>query len=455
MKNHIKYISQLLGFILFVILGSYSAHSQNISASFTDGGIVLSANRSISYCDIKFMDYESLDVVFGNATDISGQGTLIRMATEYGWYLWDGSPTNGPLNEFILIEYTGVFPQETHIIVEYNYITDTIQLVKNFSISLSDLEFCEGSAPILEPAFEGTAQSYLWSTGETTPSIIPQTDGTYSVTVASTNGEVSSASSEVTIHSLPNINDEDIQECLMPNLILSPGSYDTYLWDDNTTEPIRTVNSIGIYSVVVGETNEFGCSNSGTKTYHVNNAPHITLEDTTVCLTIEGGESSFILAPQNIEGFNCLWSNGSTNSYIEINTSGLYWVAVSNSSGCTTTDSANIRVQNFRYGDLDMSGEPRSIGESMIDATILKNLIYNPGLIYQFELNAGRTAYLYQRIRSTPIYEVSLCWEKAGDVDGISGLTPNDASVMREYAIRHNLPDPSYPGFPVLQNQQQ
>ena len=105
-----------------------------------------------------------------------------------------------------------------------------------------------GSAPVID-AGEGYL-SYLWSTGETTPSIVPDGPGTYSVTVTT---EACTATDEVTVTEdfvAPIELGEDDDLCDGTVIVLDAGAgYNDYTWQDGTTGPSYTVFEGGAYTV--------------------------------------------------------------------------------------------------------------------------------------------------------------------------------------------------------------
>lgn len=123
-----------------------------------------------------------------------------------------------------------------------------------------DAAFCAGET------FELTTGqpdlNHVWSTGETTTEITVNQTGVYSVTVDNDYCFISDAVT-VVFNPLP-IDPQfpDTAYCFeMPPYeavlnALNPGS--TYLWDDGSTQALRTITSEGLYNVTI--TTPFGCS---------------------------------------------------------------------------------------------------------------------------------------------------------------------------------------------------
>jgi PKD repeat protein len=64
-------------------------------------------------------------------------------------------------------------------------------------------------------------------------------------------------------------------------------------------------------------------------------------EDIYIC----EGDPTYLLDAGEHESY--LWSDGSTNRFLDVSASGSYSVTVTNSSGCSTTDFVNVSVQSL------------------------------------------------------------------------------------------------------------
>ena len=69
--------------------------------------------------------------------------------------------------------------------------------------------------------------------------------------------------------------------------------------------------------------------------------PFSFINDTVIC-----NGSPFTIYP-GASGVNYLWHNGSTNSYMNVNTTGTYAVTISDNFGCSATASADVEFVNF------------------------------------------------------------------------------------------------------------
>ena len=132
---------------------------------------------------------------------------------------------------------------------------------------------------------------------------------------------------------------DDKRICFGDLLILDPGNFNHYLWQNgDTTRRFRT-NQIGSYSVTV--TNQFGCKAADT-TDLVEIFPlplNFLPKDSTLCR----GNVLQIKVP----GFETYrWSTGSLGNTINISQSNLYILNVKDTNNCKGADSINVLFKN-------------------------------------------------------------------------------------------------------------
>lgn len=199
----------------------------------------------------------------------------------------------------------------------------------------SDVTAC-GSTAISLPGFS----TYTWSNGANTAQVNITSTGTYSVVVTDANGCSGTDTIAVIINPLPVAGlGNDIVQCGGP-LVLGPAStnpsYD-YLWSTGATTPTLSVNTSGQYTLTV--TDSLNCTNTDNINVTINPVPTVTLgNDITVC------QGFISISAQSGSGLTYLWNTGSTISSILLNSSGSYWVQVTNSLGCTASDTIVITM---------------------------------------------------------------------------------------------------------------
>ena len=167
-------------------------------------------------------------------------------------------------------------------------------------------QFIECSTPVVPPViitdgntvFCGSttlstrpAASYLWSTGQTTQSIIVSNSGTYSVYIINFSGCSESGSITITINPNPTCSIAGPSSVCSGALLTyaAPAGMSTYLWTvsgnasiaGSGTSPTVNINATGSsaggsYTVELMVSNAFGCTSTCTSLVTINPAPVIT-----------------------------------------------------------------------------------------------------------------------------------------------------------------------------------
>ncbi len=220
--------------------------------------------------------------------------------------------------------------------------SDTIVIDEAVAVSLADEGVCDGGDVILDP---GTYNSYLWSTGDSTPTItVGSMAMTYGVTVVDSNGCTSSDSASITTLANPNPNaGADVQACAdaTPITLDAGAGFAGYSWSSGDTTQTTDVTMSGVYDVVVTDTN--GCEGADTVEVTVNPNPSVNLgSDTTVC---QFDLPYSISAPS---ATSYLWSTGATTQSIDVDTAAgvmSYSVVITDANGCTGSDTIDITVE--------------------------------------------------------------------------------------------------------------
>ena len=213
-------------------------------------------------------------------------------------------------------------------------VTVSINPVPTVTISGS-LNICLGNQNLLNAG--AGYSSYLWSTGQTTQTILISTEGIYSVTVSNSFGCKNSASVTAVYATLPSpVITGNLSFCTGGYTVLNAGAgYSSYLWSTGATTQTITVTTIGDYDVTV--TNAGGCSASAAVVVTLFTSPVPTISGNAgFC----AGSSTTLTANAGYTAYS--WSTGATTPTITVNSTGTYTVTVTDGNSCTGSKSISI-----------------------------------------------------------------------------------------------------------------
>ena len=232
--------------------------------------------------------------------------------------------------------------------------TDTINLYKPV-INLNDTALCAGSNVTLNPGLTGT-YSYLWSNGQTTPTINVNIPGSYYVKITDAlTCFKNSDTISVNLDNYPNIvsfSNDTLSLCSGSVLQLSSGNTQaiSYQWSTNESSSTIQVFSPGFYSVTAVD--NLQCSGVDTAYVAINGvSPTTDFSYTASC----SNDTTYFLDLTNpstgITGW--LWNFGDGYSSNNQNPSHLYLspgnyivtLSVNTLSGCNGFKSKNIFIK--------------------------------------------------------------------------------------------------------------
>ena len=278
----------------------------------------------------------------------SGNSTLIALA---GYtadaFQWASSTDNinftninGATNDTLL---TGVLTDTTYYKVKVtNGICYSKDSTTSFTITVKptpvvnlgpDVNQCATSLTLNA---QNAGATYLWNTAATTQTISPTASGLYYVDVTNA-GCTQRDSINITLKAMPTVNlGTDITQCGGTILLDAQNTGSTYLWNTTAASQTLAVTTSGLYYVDV--TNSSGCTWRDSINITLNAMPVLNLgKDTTLC----GG--TLILNAQN-NGAAYLWNTSATTQTLTVTGSGLYYVDVTNTAGCTKRDSIDVTM---------------------------------------------------------------------------------------------------------------
>ena len=282
----------------------------------------------------------------------------------------------------------------------------TITCDVSINLTMPTEAVCSGDSVLLIATAESahTSQfSYQWSTGESGDTILPSSNGLYTVTATADNGCSQTGSYTLSLFPSPaGIISGDSVLCEGSNAVLSASGAWSYHWNTGTQGNSITVAAPGVYSCTF--TNEYGCTSERSVTVStlsdiaISGNPHVCEGGSTLlsapaadsCLWSTGAQNFSILVStpgsytvtiyqgqcsasasvvvtsaslptpsilgntticQNQTttltangGNSYLWNNGSTNSSISVSQSGVYTVTATNSEGCSASTNVTVTV---------------------------------------------------------------------------------------------------------------
>lgn len=292
----------------------------------------------------------------------------------YSNYLWfDGSNsasysfTEG--GEYWLQAYDGSC---------WYYDTLTIILYPQPNVNIgSDINICAGDNIEID-AGSGFV-SYLWQDNSTNETYWASETGPVSVVVTDNNGCTTSDAITVTSIPVEDINlGKDTTVCTNEPYILDPNDTspnNTYLWNTGETSNTLSVSNTNQYWIQV--TNFAGCISSDTITVTIFPQPILELgEDISFC----EGDSDTIKLTEIYHSYE--WSTGATDNYLFVDSSGIYYLTVTDINGCSDKD--------FIYVTENII-QPPFLG---FDTTLCEGDVYilePEGLYYSYKWNNGST----------------------------------------------------------------
>ncbi|MEI6820932.1 MAG: choice-of-anchor L domain-containing protein [Bacteroidota bacterium] len=273
-------------------------------------------------------------VNLGNDTTIcQGATTTLNANNPGAIYLWN----TGATTQQIPVNSVGSYWVKVNIGNCSNSDTISINISPIPIVNLgNDTTLCLGDPFVLDANNAGA--TYLWSTGATTQQINITTQGIYSVKVINYSGCVGMDTVQLLFIPLSVNLGIDTSFCIGDTINLNAANTGSiYLWNTGaTTQTIKVWNAGSYWVNVVDGT----CHNSDTINITFFQKPTVYIgRDTVMC------PGDLIILNADVGYTAYLWSNGSTQAFLNVNNPGNYWVSVSN-GGCYAIDSIHIAECN-------------------------------------------------------------------------------------------------------------
>ncbi len=293
------------------------------------GGTIYSDTIIVTFFPNPFID-------LGNDTTICPNDTVIISSGSTGYnYIWSTTETTESITVMPSVSSNFILVAESNGCYSSDVIA--VNVIDSISASLiNDTLLCDGNYIVLYPS--GSNNSYVWSTDQSSDSIIVNSTGMYSVTATNMCGLTASDSVFVLVLQVPSVNLGSNQDfCTGDSVSLSCNvPYSDYLWSTAETTQSIYVNSTGYYFVIVS--NICGTASDVVFVNEIN-PPVLNLADTSICY----GDTAYLNSFNS--GCNFIWSTGDTSQVISVSPSSsqIYSVSVSN-SGCSVVDSVMVNI---------------------------------------------------------------------------------------------------------------
>ncbi|MGB0429460.1 MAG: PKD domain-containing protein [Bacteroidia bacterium] len=224
---------------------------------------------------------------------------------------------------------------------------DTIDIIeiKTPIVALgNDIDLCDGDSIELDAGDFGTKAKYSWSTNDTLRKITVTKEGRYVARVTDEYGCVGKDNIDLTLRQNPNINLGGHKEvCEGDTIELDAGFVDNntiYNWSGNQTTKTIKITTTNGYKVLV--TSEYGCKGQDSVYYLFHGKPTSGISG-----TLESCRGNDITLDAGYHGPKSKyeWSTTETTQSIIVSENGAYSVLITDSFGCTNTETITT---NFR-----------------------------------------------------------------------------------------------------------
>jgi hypothetical protein len=314
----------------------------------------------------------------GTLAICAGLSTQLSSNGNYSTYQWSTGANSNNINAAIPGTYALTVTDNNGCIG-----STSVQL-NNYPLPIptlpSAVSICAGDSTSITP---GNYSNYVWSNGQTNPSIYIHTAGSYTVEVTDINGCKNNDTTNLTVNNLPlPIISGPATTCVNIPAVLNAGnSYSQYLWSTGEPTSIIQTNIGGNYTVTV--TDIRGCKNTANFSLVVFPLADITITgDKDIC----AGESTTItgIAGQG----TYLWSTGEISPAITINQTGIYTLTITTNNGCISSSSYGINVHpnpkvNYTYF--------QQISCESIGIQIVNSSTFDQGSVFAWTFGDGST----------------------------------------------------------------
>lgn len=338
-------------------------NTQDVSVTVTNAN-GCSATSAITNVIVNALPVANISSLSGNTFCQGSSVTLV--ASTGSSYLW----SNGAITQSITVSSTQTLTVTVTNANGCSSISAPFTVTMNPAplttvVANGPTTFCDGSSVTLTAP---TAAAYLWSSGETTQSIVASVDGPYSVTLTNGNGcSATSLNTNITVLALP-----VVQSIAGSNAVCEGSSVQLTnatingVWTSSNTS-VATVNSnglvtgfnAGVTTITYTVTNANGCSAATTMNLNVNAVTLLApiTGVTSMCLgsttALSNAQTAGTWSSANV-AIATVAANGVVTGLTSGNTTITY--TYTNASGCTTSASAVVTVNSLPTGVITANG---------------------------------------------------------------------------------------------------
>lgn len=316
-----------------------ASFTQNACVSYTWHGQVLKTTGEYRFdttnvvgCDsVEFLKLEikpfapKISTPNGQTTFPEG-GSLVITASGGGSYTWNTGASTSSITAITAGNYTVTISNSCGVSVLSVELKTTNGVIPIITLD-GEEEFCSGTIRSLTASGGST---FKWSTNETTSKILTGSAGIYTVTVFDTQGNFNSTSVTINVLASPTITLEAIgglTPCFGDTIYLKGSGIGTFKWENASINPERRILESGIYTLTLS--NDF-CTDVKSMTVQFQTAQIAKISTSGSATFCGGGMVELISATAD----TYLWSTGANTQRIQVSTSGIYALSVTNVGGC-------------------------------------------------------------------------------------------------------------------------
>jgi gliding motility-associated-like protein len=288
--------------------------------------------------------------ITGSTSFCTGGSATLDAGMGYYSYIW----SNGSVSRTINVNTPGNYSVTVTNIGGCSGI-DSVSVTEGTSLTptITGNNFCMGSNTTLNAGIG--YNSYVWSTSANSQTITINSGGTYYVTVSDISGCSGVAQITISVYPLPAVNaGNNVSICNGNQTILNVTGALTYSWSpstglSSTSGSSVTANPTNTTEYTVTGTNINGCTNVDNIIVTVSSPPNPTITGST---TFCSGNSTTLNAGSGYTSY--FWSNGLNTQSITVNSSGTYYVTVSN--GCSGSTQISVTSKPSPNASFNVQG---------------------------------------------------------------------------------------------------